>query len=90
MKDNKIIEEWLVRDNYSLVEQLGFDPHEVAQKWASQPIDPNGPFAHWRDAEITRVSSIDTSRKANQFNSQTRTGEFVSTHLHNIWNNQNC
>ena len=88
MKDNKIIEEWLVRDNYSLVEQLGFDPHEVAQKWASQPIDPNGPFAQWRDAEITRVSSIDTSRKANQFNSQTHAGEFVSTHLHNIWNNR--
>lgn len=30
--ENKIIEEWLVRDNLHLVEQLGFDPIEMAKK----------------------------------------------------------
>ena len=31
---NKIIEEWLVRDNMGLVQQLGLDPDAVAQKQA--------------------------------------------------------
>jgi len=30
--ENKIIEEWLVRDNLYLLEQLGFDPVEMAKK----------------------------------------------------------
>ena len=40
VKDNRVIEEWLVRDNHSLVTQLGLDPDEVAQQWASKPVDP--------------------------------------------------
>ena len=32
IKDNKIYEEWLVRDNLGLVQQLGFDPIEMAKK----------------------------------------------------------
>jgi predicted ester cyclase len=32
--DNRIHEEWLVRDNLWIVKQLGFDPHEVAKKMA--------------------------------------------------------
>lgn len=34
-KDNRVIEEWLVRDNLALVQQLGFDPGTVAQRQAS-------------------------------------------------------
>jgi predicted ester cyclase len=33
-EDNRIHEEWLVRDNLWIVKQLGFDPHEVAKKMA--------------------------------------------------------
>jgi predicted ester cyclase len=32
IKDNKIYEEWLVRDNLGLVQQLGFDPIAMAKK----------------------------------------------------------
>lgn len=32
--DNRIHEEWLVRDNLWIVKQLGFDPHEIAKKMA--------------------------------------------------------
>ena len=32
--NNRIHEEWLVRDNLWIVTQLGFDPHEVAKKMA--------------------------------------------------------
>jgi predicted ester cyclase len=31
VRANRIVEEWLVRDNFSLVLQLGLDPHAVAQ-----------------------------------------------------------
>lgn len=34
MKNNRIYEEWLVRDNLAIVQQLGLDPHEVAKEMA--------------------------------------------------------
>ncbi|PLK22468.1 hypothetical protein C0V72_14720 [Porphyrobacter sp. TH134] len=35
-RENRIVEEWLVRDNLALVEQLGFDPQKVAARQAAQ------------------------------------------------------
>lgn len=34
-RDNRVVEEWLVRDNLALVEQLGFDPQGVAARQAA-------------------------------------------------------
>ena len=34
VKNNRIFEEWLVRDNLWIVKQLGFEPHEVAKRLA--------------------------------------------------------
>lgn len=36
VKENRIVEEWLVRDNAALVRQMGFDPVEIA-KQSPQP-----------------------------------------------------
>lgn len=41
-KHNRIYEEWLVRDNLWIVEQLGFDPHEVAKRMASKSFTNQG------------------------------------------------
>ena len=35
-KDNRVIEEWLVRDNLAAVQQLGFDPDRVAKDQAQK------------------------------------------------------
>ncbi len=35
-KNNRIYEEWLVRDNLWIIKQLGFDPHEVAKAMADK------------------------------------------------------
>jgi len=51
---NRIYEEWLVRDNFSLVLQLGLDPHAVAKDRARQrrstPAEPAPapPAAEWQ------------------------------------------
>lgn len=39
VKENRIVEEWLVRDNAGLLRQLGFDPKEVAKQTAMR--DPS-------------------------------------------------
>lgn len=38
IEKNRIYEEWLVRDNLWLVQQLGFDIHEVAKKMAKSNV----------------------------------------------------
>ncbi|MEQ7154683.1 ester cyclase [Brevundimonas aurifodinae] len=55
VRENRIVEEWLVRDNAQLVRQLGLDPWTVAraQAEADRALDP---ASHgWRTAEIARV-----------------------------------
>jgi hypothetical protein len=54
-RENRIIEEWLVRDNLRAVWQVGGDPWEVARRQAE--LDREGePGRHdWRTAEIARV-----------------------------------
>jgi len=83
VKDNKIIEEWLVRDNYALVEQLGYKPKKVAKQIARLPLEPK--FDAWRQSEITRVSELDLSHRA-ETNSSNSSEEFVLAALQNIWN----
>lgn len=39
VSNNRIYEEWLVRDNLWIVNQLGLDPHEVAKKMAESTKD---------------------------------------------------
>ncbi len=34
VRDNRIIEEWIARDEISLIYQLGFDPNEIAERYA--------------------------------------------------------
>ncbi len=42
VKENRIYEEWLVRDNLWIVEQLGFDAHELAKSMAAPTPVPAG------------------------------------------------
>lgn len=81
LKNNQVVEEWLVRDNYSLAQQLGHDPHEVAQAWASKPISSR--LQNWRSAELERL------RDQVVFDRVAVGGcadSFVRGSLQNIWN----
>lgn len=83
IKDNKIIKEWLVRDNYSLAEQLGFNPHDIAKKFASTDQSPE--FLEWYQSELARVSSYSKLAKA-ELPETDDPEQLVLTSLQNIWN----
>ena len=54
-RENRIVEEWLVRDNLRAVWQIGCEPWEIARQQAAD--DGKGdPYRHdWRKNEIARV-----------------------------------
>lgn len=84
VKQNKVIEEWLVRDNYSLVQQLGFDPHTVARNQAQTPPDEH--FSQWYDSELKRLAEVDSDRTALVKIATDAADTFIRKALHNIWN----
>lgn len=73
--ENKIYEEWLVRDNFGVVEQLGFDPIAMAQLESKY----NGKKSLAYDVE--RVRSLDTDTVT----PKTRSEEVVFKLLQNGW-----
>ncbi len=84
-KDNKIVEEWLVRDNYSLAVQLGADPLAYAREQAAHPLDPETKFSKWLSSEHARVSAV--SRQKATYPAAGEGHEcYVRAALHNIWN----
>ena len=84
VKNNQVIEEWLVRDNYSLVRQLGFDPEQVAIRQAQ--IEPTKRFTEWYDSELTRLCNIPCQRLAFSATVEEKPDLFIRTMLQNIWN----
>ncbi len=56
-RENRIVEEWLVRDNLSLVRQLGLDTQAHVKALASQPLESGSRYSDWLDSEKQRVSS---------------------------------
>ncbi|WP_086929990.1 ester cyclase [Agarilytica rhodophyticola] len=85
IKANKVVEEWLVRDNFSLAEQLGFDPIEVAKESARQPLEER--FVHWMASEKNRVKQhVNNQRK--KLDASQEQKETLLASLHNIWNCQ--
>jgi hypothetical protein len=53
--ENKIVYEWLVRDNSFLVKQLGIDVVDASEHFAKMPSHPK--LEEWRQAEICRVKA---------------------------------
>jgi predicted ester cyclase len=83
-KDNRIIEEWLVRDNYALAEQLGIDPKAYAIEMAEKPLDEDGAFCQWLTSEHQRVSQ--QNRERAEYLQTGNTEAFITAALQNIWN----
>ena len=84
-KDNRIVEEWLVRDNWALAVQLGVDPHAYAKEQASKPLDPESTFARWLQSEHQRVCAT-TRDKATYPAAGENHEDYIRAALQNIWN----
>ncbi|MGB2287633.1 MAG: ester cyclase [Porticoccaceae bacterium] len=85
VKDNKIIEEWLVRDNYALAEELGFDVHQVAREKAAIPIQQR--LKDWNQSELNRVQKSVTHERQPFLGCSSNDSEgFIKALLQNIWN----
>ena len=55
--ENKIIEEWLMRDNLAIVKDLGFDPFAIAENQAHQDVKTGNELAQVHQTEIDRIRS---------------------------------
>lgn len=44
-KDNRVVHEWLVRDQGAIARQIGIEPRDLAQTWLNQRGDWNKPVA---------------------------------------------
>lgn len=84
-KNNKIVEEWLVRDNYSLALQLGSDPLTHARELAATPLDPAGTFAQWLTSEHARVIAMSREKVVYPGTGGDQE-EMIRAALQNIWN----
>lgn len=84
VKDNRIIKEWLVRDNYMLAVQLGFDAEVLAKNKAKIPPQPL--LTQWMSSEVTRLHSIIAQA---QIIHTSNSEQLLPSLLHNIWNEQN-
>jgi len=85
VKENKIIEEWLVRDNYALAEELGFDVHQVAREKAAMPIQQR--LKDWNQSELNRVQKSVTHERQPFLGCSSNDSEgFIEALLQNIWN----
>lgn len=83
VKNNMVIEEWLVRDNYALVKQLGFKPKKVVKNIAKSAPEPR--FEEWRLSELERLSALELNHRAEIYDHMS-SEEFVLASLQNIWN----
>lgn len=85
VKDGVIIEEWLVRDNYGIAEQLGFDPHKVARRMAEEAIQPR--LRDWILTESARVSQapVEVSKSVRDISAKHDATDFARTVLHHCW-----
>jgi predicted ester cyclase len=85
VKDNRIVEEWLVRDELNLVQQLGFDGHEIATNLGQQETEQD--FIQPAHSEIDRVLGQTTPEALppepiGDFDIE----DFVRRSYHGIWN----
>lgn len=91
VKENRIAEEWLVRDEGALVRQLGLDPFEVARRLAerdsSQVAEPFGQGDTRRlTGQLTPAVMPPRKAEATVAEYPFDVEDFVRRSLHEIWN----
>lgn len=82
VKENRIVEEWISRDELALIRQLGFDENELARKMAPKDTGPEQPMG-----EVERLRGQDTPEPVPPEPSGDFDPEyFIRRSFHEIWN----
>lgn len=88
-RENKIIEEWLVRDNAALVQQLGFDLAQVSKQQAANDLQSGQNLIEWHEGNRRRT--LENSIISSGIHSpkpETEPEAFAQTLFHQLWNNK--
>jgi len=84
-RQNMVVEEWLVRDELTLVHQLGLDPIQTAKEMARKEAESGLAAAVARDVERgigQRPPDSLPEAQSNQFDPE----NFIQRSIHEIWN----
>lgn len=85
--ENKVVEEWLARDNAALVQQLGLDVVEVAQKQAKEDRDRGKNLIDiLAERREHALSGSAPQSSAHWPAPETDPGAFAEKHAQSIWN----
>lgn len=84
IREGVIYEEWLARDELALVLQLGFDPHQLAQKVAAFDREASPSFAVPAEPERLRGQLPPAAPPADSAHFDIE--RFVTRALHEVWN----
>ena len=89
IRDYVIVEEWLARDNFHLVEQLGLDGHAIAKAQAA--IEPDAPSFAWRYEQLERLRSLPPVAEVKYpDNPMAEPGLFAAAVISDLWDHRNA
>lgn len=87
VKENRVVEEWICRDELALIRQLGFDEHALARRIVEQEVTAGLKLPSLNKGEIQRVEGQNTPSPVPE---PTQDGfdpdYFVRRAFHEIWN----
>ncbi len=84
-KQNMVVEEWIVRDELTLVLQLGLDPIETAKKMAAKQRDNGGQMRIAGDIE-RGIGQLPPPKWPAAQSDEFDPADFIGRMLHEIWN----
>ena len=88
VRENVILEEWLLSDDLLMIRQLGYDPDQVARDWALAALadgaafQPVGPLQRGRGQLMPDAVPPGLSGQDDGFDP----GDFVRQAFHEVWN----
>lgn len=84
--ENRVVEEWICRDELALIRQLGFDEVALAKKMAAQAATDGVQLPSPGQGEVARLQGQTTPAPLPQPDAMHEVEFFVRRAIHEIWN----